>query len=211
MIPMCRLAMITACLVAVLTHDRLVLAQHIAVQEPIFETFGVGTTVSVPDRGRASLGGVSRSASSRSTYGFGPFRSANLGLSQSSSNVSVGVYIHDLDAMDKQVSGEARKRTGRSAGRAAEPGSAEYAYETLRSATMPEKRDLSGSGISAAAKSKSTLQAAASGPSADRLMKLAREAESKGKRGLALAYLRGARDAGSKAARDEIDRLAAAK
>jgi len=44
-------------------------AQHITVQEPSLETFGVGTTVSVPDRGRTSLGGVRRSAAARAMYG----------------------------------------------------------------------------------------------------------------------------------------------
>jgi hypothetical protein len=45
------------------------------------------------------------------------------------------------------------------------------------------------------------------GPSPEKLLARAKEAESAGKRGLALAFLRTARDAGSVDAEKEIDRL----
>jgi hypothetical protein len=45
------------------------------------------------------------------------------------------------------------------------------------------------------------------GPPAEKLLDRARQAESAGKRGLALAFLRTARDAGSAEAGKEIDRL----
>ena len=47
----------------------------------------------------------------------------------------------------------------------------------------------------------------ADGPSAEKLLDQARQAEAAGKQGLALAYLRAARDRGSVPAQKEIDRL----
>jgi len=83
-------------------------AQQVTVQQPVIRTFGVGTTVSVPDRGSALLGGVSSSAAGRST--FGPLRSGSaMGLETQGSSVSVGVYIHDLRAMDEALLAAAAK------------------------------------------------------------------------------------------------------
>lgn len=72
---------------------------QIAVQQPVIENFSVGTTVSVPDRGSALLGGVGSAASSRTITG--PLRSGtSLGLTRQASTASVHVYIHDFEAMD---------------------------------------------------------------------------------------------------------------
>ena len=77
-------------------------AQRITVQEPSLETFGVGTTVSVPDRGRASVAGVGRGAMSRNT--FGPFRSGtNMGLSNQATSSGVDVQIQDLAELDQRA------------------------------------------------------------------------------------------------------------
>jgi hypothetical protein len=74
-------------------------AQQITVQQPVVEQFGVGTTVSVPDRGSALLGGVGSAASGRITTG--PFRSgSSVGLSRQASSARVHVFIHDFEAMD---------------------------------------------------------------------------------------------------------------
>ena len=75
-------------------------AQRIIVQQPVVETFSVDTVVSVPDRGRLFLGGVGGSASSTSDYGFAPGGSSVGGFT-THSGMDVGVYIHDLDAMDE--------------------------------------------------------------------------------------------------------------
>jgi hypothetical protein len=74
-------------------------AQQATVQQPVVQTFGVGTTVSVPDRGSALLGGVNSGRAARSVNG--PFRtSTSLGRETQGGTASVGVYIHDLRAMD---------------------------------------------------------------------------------------------------------------
>ena len=75
-------------------------AQRITVQQPVVETFSVDTVVSVPDRGRLFLGGIGGSASSTSDYGFAPGGSSVGGFT-THSGMDVGVYIHDLDAMDE--------------------------------------------------------------------------------------------------------------
>lgn len=190
-------------------------AQRITVQEPAFETFGVGTTVSVPDRGRISLGGVSRGQMSRSTYGYGPFRSgANMGLSTQSTSVGVGVRIHDLAEMDRQALRAAENtRRLRSHDVALSP-AAERAFETLQAGSA-ERNVAHGTASAIVATgtqtTKSPVTPAPSGPSTEKMLERAKEAEAAGKRGLALAYLRTARDAGSADAAEEIDRLSRMK
>jgi hypothetical protein len=76
-----------------------VFAQQFAVQQPVIENFSVATTVSAPDRGSVLLGGVGSAASGRTVYGPFPFRSA-WGVTQQSASASVHVYIHDFEAMD---------------------------------------------------------------------------------------------------------------
>jgi len=77
-------------------------AQQFTVQQPSLSSFSVGTTVSVPDRGRALMGGVSRAGSSRSTYG--PLRSGtNTGVFAQHSGASAHVTIHDFAEMDRRA------------------------------------------------------------------------------------------------------------
>ncbi len=86
--------------IVILSSVMTIHAQDRAVQQPVVRQFGVGTSVSVPDRGRAYLGGVSRGATSTKRFG-GPFRSGtNTGREFSNSSVTTSVYIHDFDAMD---------------------------------------------------------------------------------------------------------------
>ncbi len=73
---------------------------QVTVQQPVVSRFGVTTSVSVPDRGRAHLASVSRYAASRSRYGFGPAYGSSVGRSLSTSSLSVSVRVHDLNAMD---------------------------------------------------------------------------------------------------------------
>ncbi len=71
-------------------------------QQPIVGETSVNTTVSVPDRGRVFLGGVSSAQSGRSQYG--PLRSGtSSGLTRQSTSISTSVYIHDLQAMDEEL------------------------------------------------------------------------------------------------------------
>jgi len=82
--------------------------QGSAVQLPTFSYFGLGTTVSVPDRGSAYLGGVKRAASGVRESGVpllpsAPFRNRSFGSTTSASGASVSVYIHDFQAMDEYL------------------------------------------------------------------------------------------------------------
>jgi hypothetical protein len=83
------------------------------VQLPTFRSFGVSTTVSVPDRGSVSLGGIS---SNRSGYverglpilGVGPFGGpafANraIGRQSQTAGVSVSAYIHDFETLEQDL------------------------------------------------------------------------------------------------------------
>ena len=174
--------------------------QKITVQEPSLETFGVGTTVSVPDRGRMSLGGAGRSAMSRSMSG--PFRrGTSMGLSSQGSGLSVGARVLDLAEMDKAAL-DAAAKVRRSRDEVRLPDGAEHAYETLRARRVEQD-------VTTEAQNSVVLTAPKrhAGPSSDKLLNRARQAEAAGKHELALAYLRVARDRGSEEARREIERL----
>ena len=77
---------------------------QITLQQPIFSQFSISTTVSVPDRGWAHLGGVKRAFSSRSQHGF--FRpGSSIGHERMYSGMSAGVTIIDLGEMDRMILG----------------------------------------------------------------------------------------------------------
>lgn len=80
------------------------------VQLPSFSYFGVDTSVSVPDRGSMSLGGMGRSSMGSTAFGpvLGP-RSRSFGRQMSASSTTVHATIHDFDAMDRQLLDQARK------------------------------------------------------------------------------------------------------
>jgi hypothetical protein len=78
-------------------------AQQITVQQPVFSNFSVATTVSVPDRGGALLGGVSSAGdfvSQRGPLGLG---GRTRGSFRHHQNVTAHVYIHDFEAMDQYL------------------------------------------------------------------------------------------------------------
>ena len=78
-----------------------------AVQLPTFSMFAVNTTVSVPDRGSAS-GRHQQFAGGQQSIrrALAPFGNQSFGGSRSVSGASVGVVIHDFDAMDTALLGE---------------------------------------------------------------------------------------------------------
>lgn len=88
------------CLMTV--HVEVTEAQAVRIQQPIVQQYSVGTTLTVPDRGSALLGGIQSGAMhSRQS---GPFRrGSTYGHSFQSSTSSVGVYIHDFEAMDQML------------------------------------------------------------------------------------------------------------
>lgn len=76
--------------------------QNLAVQQPIVESFGVGTTVSVPVGGSVSLGGVGRATAATGRTGFLP-RQGGVARSASAASMSASVYVHDFELMDRAV------------------------------------------------------------------------------------------------------------
>ncbi len=92
---------ITFIAVAILGSSSILQAQ-ITIQQPVVRTTGVATTVSVPDRGSILLGGVSSAESSRSS--FGPLRmGTSRGYGLSGASMSASVHIIDLQAMDEAI------------------------------------------------------------------------------------------------------------
>lgn len=107
-------------------------AQAQVVQLPTFRSFGIGTTVVVPDGGSAFLGGVSRGqigSNSRGVPGLGGipgagrlFRNEAIGGSFGTSTVTVHATIIDTEELDRAVLAEAaqlraeRERRDRAAG-----------------------------------------------------------------------------------------------
>jgi hypothetical protein len=85
------------------------------VQLPSYSMFGVNTSVSVPDRGSVSLGGIGRS--SIGSTAFGPtagLRNRGFGRNLSGSVTSVRATIHDFDALDRAtLQGATDPRMGR--------------------------------------------------------------------------------------------------
>ncbi len=90
-----------------------------AVQLPTLSSFRANTTVSVPDRGSVYTGGINRAADGRSEFGTPllPLRNRSIGSERSASSVWTSVYIHDFEAMDEALLGQAGGSTYRSAQR----------------------------------------------------------------------------------------------
>lgn len=75
---------------------------QVTVQQPVVRTTGVATSVSVPDRGSVLLGGVRSAESFRQSYG--PLRTGtSRGYGLSSGSLSASVTIIDLHAMDEAI------------------------------------------------------------------------------------------------------------
>jgi hypothetical protein len=75
------------------------------VQLPTFSVFTVQTTVSVPDGGTMSLGGIGRGADSGVNRG--PIRNRALGSARSASGVSISATIIDTEEIDRALLAEA--------------------------------------------------------------------------------------------------------
>jgi hypothetical protein len=181
-------------------------AQHITVQEPSLETFGVGTTVSVPDRGRMSLGGVRRSASARAMYG--PVRTGHsMGFNDQGTGLNIQARVHDLAELD-QAALDAADRSRQARDDVPLSPAAEHAYQTLQARWNLRTGTNAAQGATEAKTTPApTTGNLPAGPSAGKLLERARQAEAAGKRQLALAYLKVARDQGSAPAQREIERL----
>lgn len=90
---------------AVVWGAEVALAQSTTVQLPTYRTFGVRTAVTVPDRGSVYLGGINRAYSGRNEFGTPllPFRNRSFGTQRSASGVSVSVYIHDFEELEREL------------------------------------------------------------------------------------------------------------
>lgn len=109
-------------------------AQSLIIQQPVVETFGVNTVVTVPDRGSVLLGSVSGARDSRTWNGFSPVGSS-LGLDRNYSSARATVYIHDFAAMDEALLAEAAELRPVAA-RPANPLAAS-AYRQLQRSAVP--------------------------------------------------------------------------
>ena len=112
--------------------------QQVAVQQPVLGTTSVSTSVAVPNRGRVFLGGVSSAQSGRSRYGFVPFGSS-IGLSRSSTSLSVGVTIIDFHEMDEAILNSVPDRPSSSVSRYSSAISAAAVARTHE--TTPEEKE----------------------------------------------------------------------
>lgn len=90
---------------AVVWGAEVALAQSTTVQLPTYRTFGVRTAVTVPDRGSVYLGGINRAYSGRNEFGTPllPFGNRSFGTQRSASGVSVSVYIHDFEELEREL------------------------------------------------------------------------------------------------------------
>ncbi|HVX15322.1 MAG TPA: hypothetical protein VHC22_29300 [Pirellulales bacterium] len=88
-------------------------AQHEgAVQLPSSSIYGADTTVSVPDRGSVSLGGVGRSSTGSTAFGPSVGRgNRSVGSSLSGSSASVRAKVHDIQALDRASNGNKNKKS----------------------------------------------------------------------------------------------------
>jgi hypothetical protein len=90
-------------------------AQGTAVQLPSYSYFTTNSSVQVPDRGSAYLGGVNRARSGMNEFGtpLAPLRNRSVGSQRSASGASASVYVHDFEAMDEMLLGpDFQKRGG---------------------------------------------------------------------------------------------------
>ena len=118
---MTRAALLTSILFLTLTSSK-VCAQNVTLQLPTFQVFSVATTVVVPDRGSAYLGGVKRAAYGSNTVGVPGlskipgagrlFTNRGIGSEVSSSGVHATATIMDLDELDRAVLAEAAAKRG---------------------------------------------------------------------------------------------------
>lgn len=86
-----------------------VVAAQVVIQQPVVRVQGVNTAVSVPDRGNALLGSVSRGAEAGNFYGPLPYGTST-GRSYERASQRVSVTIHDFEEMDQLLLNAAAAR-----------------------------------------------------------------------------------------------------
>jgi hypothetical protein len=165
---------------------------QLTVQQPVFGVNSVATTVSVPDRGRTHLGSISRARDSRTH--FGPFRpGTHTGFDREHSSMSVGVYIHDFEAMDQYLLSQGSNPSGVSPPLT---GNARHAWGQLQAHHG-----------SVSAEPRPDPQKASK---SEKYWQLGQKAEREGNLSVARLHYRVASRHGSKAAQDRLDEWDAA-
>lgn len=187
-------------------------AQNITIQQPAFGVTSVATTVSVPDRGSALLGGISRARTGRKSYGI--FRSGtSTGIERDHVGMRTHVYIHDFEAMDRYLLSVGTTRLNSVSDDHVLTGPAAYAYRQLlaNNRSRTSSRDLrSSGGISSARNSGRQITYTPPGKSSSaRYLKLAERAERQGKTSLARLHYRMAAKKGSQTAAARLKALGA--
>ena len=174
-----------------------------AVQLPTFDIFGVNTTVSVPDRGSALLGGVTRSSSGVDSRGVPMlgripgvgrlFRNQAIGREDSSGQAHVTARIIDLHEMDEAVLQEAASQSlsyrSPNAGRSSMVAAPNVTHQQAAALTANLSSDAApAASVEAIRQQRALVQH-------ERAMKLIREgqvAESKGLNGMAKGFYKAA-------------------
>lgn len=85
-----------------------------AVQLPTYSYFTTSTTVSVPDRGGALLGGVNRAASGSQSFGgpLSPFPQRGSGGDRGAAGLGITAMVHDFEAMEAHVLNQSASQRG---------------------------------------------------------------------------------------------------
>jgi hypothetical protein len=153
------------------------------VELPSYSFFASDSSVLVPDRGGAFLGGVNRASSGSSQFGV-PFFPPSRAFGRETSAGGVGVFaqIHDMQELDAAVLARARRQNGRLTDGL---GAAEL------QATPPaaEEQDAGGLASVEELRAREAATRAAIASEAEQLIERARQANASGKSGAARIYL----------------------
>ena len=139
----------TCCLVLVIACQLDSVDAQTRVQLPTVRTFGVQTSVSVPDRGMTHLGGVTRARAGSQSLGAPlvgrlpgigrPFQQRGFGTGLGTNQSFVRAQIIDLEAMDQAVLAEARaNKVPRAAAAPQATALHQHLGRTQRSAVAPK-------------------------------------------------------------------------
>ncbi len=208
-------------IIAILSADRTLRAQ-VTIQQPVVQVFSVNTTVSVPDRGSAFIGGVKRAGDSRNTFGFGPFRpGSSVGTFREHAGLSTHVWIHEFDEMDRMLLGAAG--TSRRSPRSVQlTGNARHAFDTLaarlpvrqvtdtriaNSIARPNGDRLSRASTRSAGNASRSMSLSRHAVRAERCYRLGLQAEQRGKTQLARLHFQVAAKHGSVQAKQILGQL----
>jgi hypothetical protein len=151
------------------------------VQLPTFSFFTVQTTVSVPDRGGALLGGLGRAADGSTSRGLGPLANRASGSSRGANGMSVNATIIDRDEMDQAVLAQAANSKAVSAD--AKAGQISSSVGRLESTSQA-----SSAGSLAEIRGQQAADLSKRAAEAKELFTKAQRAEAEGKPGLARIY-----------------------